>query len=150
MHQQHFGEPADARAIIERALDASRQSVLDRLPTGVVQRYVELEMSRAAGPVAHGHGLPQDPALRVHARLGWERFLVVPAVGSGVGAAAVVDTSGCLLEVTTLARAAVKEAVTPVSEQEGQSVLRVLLAAQPTLLTRIGAALAGTAEITVL
>jgi len=148
MVQQHFGEPADARSVIERTLDHGRLVILDRLPEGVVQRYVELEMSRVAGPVGPGHALPPSPAVRVHARLGWERFLVVPTIGSGVGAAAVVDLTGCLVEITTLARAAASGAVTTVSEHEGQSILRVLTATRPVLISSVTAALAGAAEVT--
>jgi hypothetical protein len=148
MFQQHFAEPADARSVIERTLDHGRLVLLDRLPTGVVQRYVELEMSRVAGPVGPGHALPPSPAVRVHARLGWERFLMVPTIGSGVGAAAVVDLNGYLVEITTLARAAATGTVTTVSEHEGQSILRVLTATRPVLISCVSAALAGAQEVT--
>jgi hypothetical protein len=124
--------------------------LLDRLPAGVVQRYVELEMSRVSGPVRPGHALPPSPAVRVHARLGWERFLVVPTVGSGVGAAALVGVDGRLVEITTLARAAATGTVATVSEQEGQSILRVLMATRPALIACVSAALAGAQEVTLL
>ena len=148
MLQHHGGEPADVRSVIERAIDTSRHAIMDRLPTGVVQRYVELEMSRAVGPVAHGHGLPLRPTFRVHARIGWDRFLMVSTGGSGVGAAAVVDADGRLVELTTLAHASSVDAVTPVSGQEALSILCVLVAARPTVLACVGAALAGAQEVT--
>jgi len=143
MQEQGFGKPTDAHSIIERSLEGGGAAPLDRLPTGVVQRYVELEMSRASAPIDHRDRLPARPAVRVHARMGWSRFLMMSTVGSGVGAAAVVDMAGRVLELTTLAAASAAWVVTPVSSKEGDAILRVLVAAQPLVITRTAEALAG-------
>ena len=139
--QQVAGDAGDARSVIERSLENGQAAVIDRLPTAVVQRYVELEMSRAGGPVNHRHRIPSRPAVRVHARIGWSRFLLMSTTGSGVGAAALVDTQGRVLEVSTLAALASAGPATTVSPPEGLAVLRVLMGARPSLIDDVAAAL---------
>jgi len=139
--QQAAGESGDARSVIERSLEHAQAAVIDRLPTAVVQRYVELEMSRAGGPVNHRHRIPTRPAVRVHARIGWSRFLLISTTGSGVGAAALVDRQGRVLEVSALAALAAAGPATTVSHQEAEAVLRVLVGARPGLIDDIVAAL---------
>jgi len=139
--QQVAGESGDARSVIERSLEHAQSAVIDRLPTAVVQRYVELEMSRAGGPVSHRHRIPTRPAVRVHARIGWSRFLLMSTTGSGVGAAALVDTQGRVIEVSTLAALASAGPATTVSPQEAMAVLRVLVGVMPGLIDDVAAAL---------
>ena len=141
MQGEAYGEPADARSIIARSLEGNRPESLDRHPSGVVQRIVERQISLVNGVVEHRQRLPSRLPVRVHGRVGWDLFLIVATDGSGVGAAAVVDANGDLLEVTDLASATARWTVVPSSTLESQAILQVLSGLRDDLLGEASRAL---------